>query len=46
MNKKTASERERVSKGGVTHKKLRASLGETEWEGQSQRLLNRNDRSS
>lgn len=33
MNKKTAPERERVSEGGVTHKKLRESLGETEREG-------------
>lgn len=49
MNKKkTASEKERAraSKGGVTHKKLRVSSGETEWEGLSRRLLNRNDRSS
>lgn len=35
-----------MSKGGVTHKKLRESLGETEREGQGQRLLKRNDRSS
>lgn len=47
MNKKNCfRESERESKGGVTHKKLRESLGETEREGQGQRLLNRNDRSS
>lgn len=46
MNNKTALERERVSKGVETHKKLRASLGETEWEEQGERLLNRNDSSS
>lgn len=45
MNKKNCL-RERESKGGVTHKKLRESLGETEREGQGQKLQNRNDRSS
>lgn len=45
MNKKNCF---RERKGGVTHKKLRASLGETKWEGQKEgeRWLNRNDGSS
>ena len=45
MNKKKLPWRESAGKGGVTHKKLRESLGETEREGQGQRLQNRNDRS-
>lgn len=40
----------RERKGGVTHKKVRASLGETKWEGlgegERERWLNRNDVSS
>lgn len=35
MNKKCFRER----KGGVTPKKLRASLGETKWEGLSEREM-------
>lgn len=40
MNKKNCF---RERKGGVTHKKLRASLGETKWEGQKEgeRWLNK-----
>lgn len=44
MNKKNCF---REQKGGVTHKKVRASLGETKWEGlEGERWLNRNDGSS
>lgn len=46
MNKKKLLWRKTVSEGGVTRKKLRESLGETEREGQRQKLQNRNDRSS